>query len=131
MLPEGRLRHYFAIQHTEHGRVFPFLNCWGLVCEFYRRELGIELDLFLQYTPATMDAGYHAAQGEFREVSEPQYGDVIAFLTDKGVCYHVGVMLDAERFLHSRRGKGTQITPLAMTAGHVIFYRHKDLDHAH
>ena len=128
MLPEDRLLHYFAIQHTPHGRVYPFLNCWGLVCEFYRRELGISLDLHTEYDPATIDAGYQAEREkpEFSQVKNPCFGDVIAFVTGSGVCFHVGVMLDSERFLHSRRKRGSQITPLSMTQDHYIIYRHKD-----
>ena len=126
MLPEDRLRHYFAIQHTPHGRVYPFLNCWGLVCEFYKRELNITLDLYTAYEPATMDAGYRTAQPEFIQVKNPCFGDVIAFITSSGVCFHVGVMLDSDHYLHSRRDKGSQITPLTMTQDHYIVYRHKD-----
>lgn len=128
MLHEDRLKYYMAIQHTEHGRSYPFLNCWGLICEFYKRELNIALDLYTDYDPNTMTKGYDKAKPEFNLVSSPEFGDIVAFVTSAGACYHVGVMLDSNRFLHSQRGRGSQITPLSMTAGHILFYRHKGLN---
>ena len=48
------LNHYLLIRHTPNGRKYPFLDCWGLVIEFYRRELGIELD---DYTDEMLHTG--------------------------------------------------------------------------
>ena len=61
------LNHYLLIRHTPNGRKFPFLDCWGLVIEFYRRELGIELD---DYTDFSIGDGYEKEKqrGGFMEV---------------------------------------------------------------
>ena len=31
--------------HTPNGRIYPHLDCWGLVCYVYQNELNIQLDL--------------------------------------------------------------------------------------
>ena len=87
------LNHYLLIRHTPNGRKFPFLDCWGLVIEFYRRELGIELD---DYTDFSIKDGYEKEKrrGGFMEVSgsEAEKGDVIAFFRH-GQIFHVAVYL--------------------------------------
>lgn len=124
-LDEKRLKHYFAVQYTKDGREYPFLNCWGLICEFYRRELNITLSLFTEYTPKTMTAGYKIAVSDFIPVDSPEFGDVVAFFTQEGILYHVGVMLSPDRFLHSDYRHNTQITPLSFMHNHHKIFRHR------
>ena len=35
---------YLLNKHTPNGRTFPNLDCWGLIVDFYREQLGIQLN---------------------------------------------------------------------------------------
>ena len=37
--------HYLSVKYQTGGRVFPNLDCWGLVITFFRDELGIDIPL--------------------------------------------------------------------------------------
>jgi cell wall-associated NlpC family hydrolase len=93
------LNHYLLIRHTPNGRKYPFLDCWGLVIEFYRRELGIELD---DYTDFSIKDGYEKERSCFYEIEPPHYefGDVIAFFRH-GLIFHVAVYLGKGEMLHT------------------------------
>lgn len=126
-LSGDRLRHYFAIQYTRDGRKYPFLNCWGLVCEFYRREMGITLPSYDEYDPKTMTSGYELEKGAYTETDRPEMGCIIAFFNNAGLLYHVGVFTDSEHYLHSEYRRNTQISRLADTHSRYRIYRHRSL----
>lgn len=86
------LRHYFAIKHTKNGRQYPFLDCWGLVCEYYKLEKNITLYPYSELSQDTMSQGFECEKTRFKEISanEVKNGDVVAFFKDMCL-YHVGI----------------------------------------
>ena len=92
---------YLLIKHTPNGREFPRLDCWGLIVDLYRENLGITLDDYTDLDHSTMSRGlqYERQAGRFEQVKEPQDYDIVAFFV-RGRLYHVGVYLDG-RVLHT------------------------------
>ncbi len=118
------LNHYLLIRHTPNGRKFPFLDCWGLVC-FYRRELGIVLD---DYTDFSIRDGYEkeSEQGGFKEVpgTVAGKGDVIAFFRH-GQIFHVAVYLGNGEMLHTGLNRHCRVEKIrSMQFVESRFYRH-------
>ena len=119
------LNHYLLIRHTPNGRKYPFLDCWGLVIEFYRRELGIELD---DYTDFSIKDGYEKEKrrGGFMEVtgSEAEKGDVIAFFRH-GQIFHVAVYLGRGEMLHTGLNRHARVEKIkSMQFVESRFFRH-------
>ena len=122
------LNHYLLIRHTPNGRKYPFLDCWGLVIEFYRRELGIELD---EYTDFSIGGGYEKEKrrGGFIEISgnNAEKGDVIAFFR-RGQIFHVGVNLGRGEMLHTGLNRHARVEKIKfMQFVEAKFYRHSSL----
>ena len=118
-----QLNHYLLIRHTPNGRKYPFLDCWGLVIEFYRRELDIELD---ECTDFSIRDGYEAEKNSFREIppDEATFGDVIAFFRH-GMIFHVAVFLGKGEMLHTglnRHARAEKIKSLQFAERR--FFRH-------
>ena len=126
------LNHYLLIRHTPNGRKYPFLDCWGLVCEFYRREFGIELD---DYTDFSIRDGYEkeSDRGGFKEVpeTEAEKGDVIAFFCH-GVIFHVAVYLGRGEMLHTGLNRHCRVEKIrSMQCVDCRFYRYAINDAGH
>lgn len=119
------LTRYFSVQYTRDGRKYPFLNCWGLIMDFYQTEFGITLNGYTDYEPKTMTGGYCEAVKEFVEVTSPQMGDVIAFFRNSGILYHVGVFTDPSHYLHCEWRHNCQISALERTHERFKIYRHR------
>jgi hypothetical protein len=90
-------------------------NCWDLAVDFYKDILGIELkNYYSGPTPLlrsdTKDLIY-TNKGDFEKVLDPKFGDVV-LIKLFGVECHLGIVLDSEKFLHTRRGAGSIIEPL-------------------
>ena len=122
------LNHYLLIRHTPNGRKFPFLDCWGLVIEFYRRELGIELD---DYTDFSIKDGYESEtkQNCFYEIDPPhsKFGDVIAFFRH-GQIFHVAVYLGRGEMLHTGLNRHCRVEKIkSMQFVETKIYRHTSL----
>ena len=107
-----KLDDYLMIRHTPNGRTFPFLDCWGLVCDVYREYLDIELSEYTSLNHKTMSQGFSRERetGNFIEVSEPRNFDIIAFFVH-GRLYHVGVYLD-RKILHTSEKKNCRYEAL-------------------
>ena len=119
------LNHYLLIRHTPNGRKYPFLDCWGLVIEFYRRELGIELD---DYTDFSIKDGYEkeTSRNSFREITaeEAKFGDVIAFFRH-GQIFHVAVYLGKGEMLHTGLNRHARVEKIkSMQFVESRFFRH-------
>ena len=119
------LNHYLLIRHTPNGRKYPYLDCWGLVIEFYRRELGIELD---DYTDFSIKDGYEkeTSRNSFREITadEAKFGDVIAFFRH-GQIFHVGVKLTKGEMLHTGLNRHARVEKIKlMQFVESRFFRH-------
>ena len=80
---------YLRNIHTPNGRIYPYLDCWGLVCYVYQNELNIELDLCTDCQKDTMTVGYEKTKGSFTEVKTPRDFDVICYFKHS-VLVHVG-----------------------------------------
>ena len=72
---------YLLIKHTPNGRVYPRLDCWGLIVDLYRENLKIELDDHTDLTQKSMTEGANeeCKQGRFIEVTTPEDYDVVCF----------------------------------------------------
>lgn len=107
---------YLLIKHTPNGRNYPFLDCWGLIVDFYKNMLGVELNEYTDLDAGSMSRGlaYERSAGRFEEVKEPQDGDVIAFFV-RGRLFHVGVFWRG-KILHTSQQKNCRYEKLPETA---------------
>lgn len=116
---------YLLIRHTPNGREFPRLDCWGLIVDIYRENLGIELDDYTDLSQKDMSRGlqYERQAGRFVEVKEPRDYDIIAFFINARL-FHVGVWLNG-RILHTSERKNARYEKLdSATLAHRRFYRY-------
>lgn len=116
---------YLLITHTPNGRQFPRLDCWGLIVDYYRENLGIILSDYTSLDAKTMSKGlqYERQAGRFQEVQSPENNDIIAFFIS-GRLYHVGIYLNG-RILHTSERKNARLEKLdATTLSHRRFYRY-------
>ena len=106
---------YLLIKHTPNGRNYPFLDCWGLIVDFYKNMLGVELNEYTDLDAGSMSRGlaYERNAGRFEEVKEPQDGDVIAFFV-RGRLFHVGVFWRG-KILHTSQQKNCRYEKLPET----------------
>lgn len=99
-LHSADLSKYIGVPYRER-------DCWNFVRWFLNEQYGLLLpelsgdivfdfdDQSIQYENERKDW-----RVEWRQVERPQAGDVVTFACN-GVVYHVGVMIDEKRFLHS------------------------------
>ena len=104
---------YVGIPYELHGTTRQGIDCWGLPCLWYREQYGIELPSFGDRYGRELDAAERAhiaevVRGEsskwqtIRQGHE-QRGDLVLFRV-AGEEAHLGVVVDAGRFLHARLG---------------------------
>ncbi len=83
---------YLLIRHTPGGRQYPRLDCWGLIVDYYRENLGITLGEHTDLSHETMAAGMLREKGHFREVKTPETGDIgfcrVGSLESRGMPRH-------------------------------------------
>lgn len=92
------------------------VDCWGLVQRVYRDEFGIELPSYTEGYETTTDREEISAMirregaASWAAVAMPEAraGDVL-LLRIEGMPAHVGVVLDAPRFLHAIKGAGVVV----------------------
>lgn len=106
---------------VEHDRSYERGDCWAVVWLFHRDVLGIDLPLYdtgyvtAGRTRADRDAvgGIMGAEKvKWSKVDRPQMGDV-PLLRCGGRACHVGVMIDARRFIHIENKTGVLIESLS------------------
>ena len=120
-----KLDDYLMIRHTPNGREFPYLDCWGLVCDVYREYLDIVLSEYTSLNHKTMSQGFSRERetGNFQEVSVPENFDIVAFFVH-GRLYHVGIYLDG-RILHTSEKKNCRYESLdRVSLSDKRFYRY-------
>ena len=84
----ANIEKYLRNIHTPNGRIYPHLDCWGLVCYVYKNELNIELDLCTDCQKDTMTDGYEKIKGSFTEVKTLYiYGHILHTDSKKGSCF--------------------------------------------
>jgi cell wall-associated NlpC family hydrolase len=102
-------RAYVGIPFKRGGATEAGADCWGLVCLFYREQLGIDLDATLAaryWLSDARDRGGLVAAAAMREpwqwvpVGCERPGDVLLFAIG-GYPAHVGICLDSTRMLHA------------------------------
>lgn len=104
---------YVGIPYLLHGTTREGLDCWGLPRLWYSEQYGIELPSFGDRYGRELDAVERAhiaevVRGEsskwqtIRQGHE-QRGDLVLFRV-AGEEAHLGVVVDAGRFLHARLG---------------------------
>lgn len=117
---------YLLNKHTPNGRKYPYLDCWGLVVDVYREMLGISLNEYTDLSQADMSKAlmYERQSGRFREETEPQDYDVIAFFIG-GRLYHVGIWLKG-KILHTSQKKNCRYETLdsRVSLSQIRIYRY-------
>lgn len=100
------LTYYLKICYTHKNIGYPQLNCWGLVCEFYRREKNITLDLFPSEDMRTLDKCYLEYRKSLKETAKKD--NCITAFFKHGVCVHCGIYLRDNKILHTDRCTAVQ-----------------------
>ena len=110
------LAHFIGIPYRINGRGDNGIDCAGLVMEFYRHDMGVELPALLYGDAVTREemaslAENGMASGRWEAVETPDRGDVLVFRM-YGQPTHVGVYIGDGDFLHSVEGKDSCIERL-------------------
>lgn len=95
------ITHYLKIIYSQYNKGYPFLNCWGLVCEFYHREKNITLDTFSENDLRNLNYCFKSYRKELKEIQKTN-NCMIGFFK-KGILVHCGIYLDNDRVLHTDR----------------------------
>ena len=95
------ITHYLKISYSQYNKGYPFLNCWGLVCEFYHKEKNITLDTFSENDLRNLNYCFISYRKELKEIQKTN-NCMIGFFK-KGILVHCGIYLDNDRVLHTDR----------------------------
>lgn len=111
-------------------------ECWAMVCDYYKAELGVDLplinigttDLFVKRRTFMKNSAYRF----FDKFDSPKNNDVVAMCNrddKKRRFIHVGVYVEADfgvRVMHSTKSAGTLIQkPEELDCGIICYYRLK------
>lgn len=125
---------YIGLPYKDNGRDETGLDCWGLVCLFYKNELNIELpsytELYSGGTDATIPEIILAHKSNWIEQGIGKVGDVCLF-NIFGEPAHVGIFLGSGRFLHVRENQDSVIeslTSVKWSKRFVGFYKYSQAD---
>jgi len=102
---------YIGLPFAKQGRSRQGVDCWGLVYIFYKEVFGIELPTYTDaYTdPMNRQEVQNAFEDHAADLwnkippADAQPGDCILFSIHTRPI-HVGIMIDAIRFLHVQEG---------------------------
>lgn len=116
---------YLLIRHTPGGRKFPDLDCWGLVLDYYREQLGVTLPEYTDLAQSSMGRAlsWELQAGRFIRLEYPEDHAVVALFSG-GRLYHVGIYLSG-KILHTTERRGCRYERLP--AGNLAdrrFYRY-------
>jgi cell wall-associated NlpC family hydrolase len=131
MTGQDTIDRYLGVPYKHRGRTISGLDCYGLIISIYK-DLGIKLiDIEENYTEDWTWAGKNYfienAYKEWEAVIVPELFDVVGFNNSKGIMTHAGVMLDANRCIHTCKA-GTVITRINdFKQTHKLsgYFRHK------
>lgn len=116
------IKKYYLNQWTAGGRVYPHLDCWGLVCDVYLKELGIKLNAYTTFSESDMSIPYAEYVQQFYRVSPYAIEDYDIACWHVGKCLkHVGIVYN-KRILHCDRKRGT-VYQIAPAGEHITYYR--------
>lgn len=133
---------YVGTPYVKAGRAAGALDCWGLVWAVYLDQLCIEIPSYSDVDALNLIAVARAVRGGeassiWRGVDSPQEFDVVVMrglIRDDGrlrtMHFHVGVMVDHRRVLHTEEATSAVIVPV--NRGDMIgrikgYYRHASL----
>lgn len=102
------------------GLSYQRMNCWDCARTVLGRCGTVVPDVFGSYTQiqAKLDQGtnteawLNALFGQWKPLPAPVPGCALAFQDVDGAAVHIGVMVDADRFVHSTRHAGVVLTRL-------------------
>lgn len=121
---------YIGIPFQPRGASREGCDCWGLVRMVYAVELGVDLAAIDGYATARewrRIAGLVDEQkeaGPWRAVEAPQGFDVALFQL-AGLATHVGIVIDATRYLHASESNLSRVERFADGIWKATgFYRH-------
>lgn len=109
---------YLSIPYLDRGASFEGCDCWGLVCLYYKNELGIELPHFSNF----------AAQNTplFNKAEQARIHDVM-IISDSGQAGHCGVIISDREFLHTMESAGVHISRIDLWKDRIMsFHRHRE-----
>lgn len=95
---------WLVSKYQRGGRKYPYLDCWGLVCDVYK-TLGAELPEFADLCQHTMGKGAEECfrKNIFERVATPSNYCLIAFFCADRL-FHVGIYYNG-RILHTSEDK--------------------------
>lgn len=102
---------YVGMRFEKGGRGPESWDCYGLLREFYKVELGIELPLHCGYSDVmTPDSAEAIQRGlvDWSPVDTPEPWDAVLFNVD-GVANHIGLVIQPGLMLHAAPGKDASI----------------------
>jgi cell wall-associated NlpC family hydrolase len=103
---------YIGIPYQINGRDMNALDCWGLVREVYRNELGVDLPSYAGYESSTDEQSFADSFAEevnvWNQVDVPQEFDV-SWCRIAGIECHTGIMLANGKMLHAMEGNDSCI----------------------
>jgi len=109
---------YIGIPWKHRGRdITTGLDCYGLVRYFYLEEMGFELPAYqkVYYTQDISGLSNTISQldyfSHFHQVDQIEAGDII-FLLMRGYPIHMGIGVDRNHYLHSKRHQLSKIQEL-------------------
>lgn len=99
---------WVGIKYKAFGRDFSGADCWGLVCLYYEKELGIILPEYLGSDPANLkESSKKAAKEKLLwnniEKGFEKKGDVVLLKIGNLAC-HVGIVVRKGTMLHIEKG---------------------------
>lgn len=109
---------YLKIPFVDMGRDKTGVDCYGLVCLYYKRELGIILPEYLipPQKAGEINSGilHEKETGRWEEQSKPERGTVILFNLHNRhtVINHIGVYIGGNRFIHTLKDHGVSLVRL-------------------
>lgn len=107
---------YIGLPYANNGRSEIGIDCWGLVCLFYKNELNIELPSYVDKYDGPQDLGIASTITTYKDnwtsTTTPDIGDVVLFNV-YGEPAHVGVYVGNNKFIHSREGKDSVVESLS------------------
>jgi cell wall-associated NlpC family hydrolase len=125
---------YIGIPYRKYGREREEgLDCWGLVREVYKQELGITLPSFMGEYEAdskrvffnSVHRVFDAEKSNWIKAEKPKEFDVAAFHRF-GVVWHTGICIDKDKMLHLEGKAGSLVEPFAGKGFNIYgFYRWK------
>lgn len=102
---------YFLCKYTIGGRVFPNLDCWGFVLDFYKTKLNVVLPEFVDFSQLNMyEAQDNLLENKvFEEIKLPK-NDCVCCFYKNGILHHVAIYEDGN--LYDMRYNGFTVNKL-------------------